>query len=640
MAFIYAFTYTIAVFFLLLLPAFCPAADMNLTLSHSMEGETAFVTVRNLSPAAVTVESVGLQLIRLPGPGRPAADSGLNASRSSEPQRPPSSEEAPVFEPASAASPVGRQLIHSGKEETYAFNLGRPSAPGSYPVLATVRYLNDGNVLSLKHAWLYHNGEAAPLNESCRAGDANIGGVEGEVALYSTRPGIWRLILPDELRAVSSSTLYDKKTFRVKNTLDAISASYPYFAFALELKDGKSHAALFAGTLSVGKGASPKAHGRGRMPSAALLGLTLAFLAVSFVFLSGKEGGPFGAALAKYSSRMFLLTGAYYLLKNAPSWLDASRAFVSWKPYAYFARIAAENLRGGNYEHFFTYFIDAYWAACLLLALPYLYYWDSGKAVEDDKYASLVSALIGPLRGRFALGQKARLGLLTVFVKLFFVPILVSWVINNTFHQRNLTADFSLELYALNVYLVALFIYIDTAVFCFGYLFEFGRLRNEIKSVEPTLLGWLVCLWCYPPFNAFSFGIFDHRLFDIARQYPLWVHALMTCLITLLWGVFAWASVALGFKASNLTNRGIVGMGGGIFSAGPYRFVRHPAYTAKLLIWYIQGIFFGQFFVGLLLGFTLIYLLRAWTEERHLSRDPDYAAYKKAVRKRFIPGVI
>lgn len=59
----------------------------------------------------------------------------------------------------------------------------------------------------------------------------------------------------------------------------------------------------------------------------------------------------------------------------------------------------------------------------------------------------------------------------------------------------------------------------------------------------------------------------------------------MTCIITCLWGIFAWASLSLGFKASNLTNRGIV-------TKGPYRWVRHPAYAAKLGIWLIQLVFF------------------------------------------------
>jgi protein-S-isoprenylcysteine O-methyltransferase Ste14 len=37
---------------------------------------------------------------------------------------------------------------------------------------------------------------------------------------------------------------------------------------------------------------------------------------------------------------------------------------------------------------------------------------------------------------------------------------------------------------------------------------------------------------------------------------------------------------------------------------------------------------------------SLIYYLRAVTEERHLMNDPDYQAYCRKVRYRFIPGLI
>ena len=40
-----------------------------------------------------------------------------------------------------------------------------------------------------------------------------------------------------------------------------------------------------------------------------------------------------------------------------------------------------------------------------------------------------------------------------------------------------------------------------------------------------------------------------------------------------------------------------------------------------------------------MLGWNFIYYVRARTEERHLSLDPNYRAYMKHVRWRFIPGV-
>lgn len=47
--------------------------------------------------------------------------------------------------------------------------------------------------------------------------------------------------------------------------------------------------------------------------------------------------------------------------------------------------------------------------------------------------------------------------------------------------------------------------------------------------------------------------------------------------------IYAWASWALGLKASNLTNRGIV-------TTGPYKYIRHPAYICKNTAWLIGGI--------------------------------------------------
>ena len=109
--------------------------------------------------------------------------------------------------------------------------------------------------------------------------------------------------------------------------------------------------------------------------------------------------------------------------------------------------------------------------------------------------------------------------------------------------------------------------------------------------------------------------------------------------------VFSWASIALGLKASNLTNRGIV-------MHGPYACVRHPAYAAKNLAWWLGAL---PMFIALtassnwkglaysviaVFGWTVIYALRALTEERHLLMGNNgYAQYMSRVRWRFVPGV-
>ena len=79
--------------------------------------------------------------------------------------------------------------------------------------------------------------------------------------------------------------------------------------------------------------------------------------------------------------------------------------------------------------------------------------------------------------------------------------------------------------------------------------------------------------------------------------------------------------------------------------------MRHPAYVAKNVSWWIGAtplllklastnpwglvpVFLGT------AAWSAIYVLRAFTEERHLGSDPDYQAYRSRVRWRFIPGLV
>jgi protein-S-isoprenylcysteine O-methyltransferase Ste14 len=115
--------------------------------------------------------------------------------------------------------------------------------------------------------------------------------------------------------------------------------------------------------------------------------------------------------------------------------------------------------------------------------------------------------------------------------------------------------------------------------------------------------------------------------------------------------IYVLASVALGTKASNLTNRGII-------KAFPYNIVRHPAYISKNVFWLCSVlvliimayenstssfmVFISQAFFILVAwaAVAAIYYFRALTEEQHLMRDPDYREYVNEVKYRFIPHII
>lgn len=242
-----------------------------------------------------------------------------------------------------------------------------------------------------------------------------------------------------------------------------------------------------------------------------------------------------------------------------------------------------------------------------------------------------------------SLTKEEKRAVLFNLVKLFFIPLMISFLIGNYagLKQNYQNVGSMQELFSIDGFntvlyplLFSLFLLVDTAFFAFGYLVEADVLKNKIRSVEPTVLGWAVALVCYPPFN----GVLGNYLNWYANDYASLSTSKGTFFMRLFslafMGIYASASVALGSKASNLTNRGIVGY-------GPYRIVRHPAYICKNIAWWITILpVISAAAVLSMSVWSAIYFMRAITEERHLSADPDYLAYCKKVKYRFIPGVV
>jgi len=237
------------------------------------------------------------------------------------------------------------------------------------------------------------------------------------------------------------------------------------------------------------------------------------------------------------------------------------------------------------------------------------------------------------------LHKEERLSIMFYLVKIFFLPIMFNFMFQNYNAMVGYFDAVPTQL-TMNTFnnfffpmLIPIMFFIDTLYFSFGYTFEAGFLRNKVRSVEPTIVGWMVALLCYPPYN------------DIVSYYVQWfpdnnvwfssdqVTMIMRIIIVILFGIYLWATLALGTKCSNLTNRGIV-------SGGPYRFVRHPAYISKNLVWWItiKPVMSFAAFAGMFI-WSILYFLRAITEERHLLQDPDYQVYVKKVKYRFIPFV-
>jgi protein-S-isoprenylcysteine O-methyltransferase Ste14 len=290
-------------------------------------------------------------------------------------------------------------------------------------------------------------------------------------------------------------------------------------------------------------------------------------------------------------------------------------------------------------------------------ALPYyLFYWTPSKGYSKGYIAIMVIGRAFRSIGTFLkhaptrdwrvlpkLSETERVAILFLLVKAFFLPLMLNFFFDN-YHSLisqahsvgSASAIFSIS--GFNTFLFPLLfsaiLYVDTAFFTFGYIFESGFLHNRVRSVEPTFLGWTVALICYPPFNGLLSGYTKWYANDYAYFHNNKITFAVRILILSLMGIYSFASVNLGTKASNLTNRGIVGW-------GAYAIVRHPAYVTKNAAWWITIIpVLSLPAVAAMSTWSFIYFLRAVTEERHLSRDPDYRAYCRKVRYRFIPGVI
>lgn len=260
-----------------------------------------------------------------------------------------------------------------------------------------------------------------------------------------------------------------------------------------------------------------------------------------------------------------------------------------------------------------------------------------------------------PLRA--GLSPAAKQAGLALLLKFFFAPLMINWCLNHAGDMANSVVQFfdgiedgqsGRALFDNSLFWACfqLILFVDTLLFTFGYIVEVPALGNRIRTVDPTFFGWFICLACYPPFNDFTGRFLEWQSNDFPHFENTAVHFAANIALLAALAIYSWASVALGFKASNLTNRGIV-------SRGPYSVVRHPAYAAKNFAWWIGAlpnlylVFAGgnvraaAYALLALCGWTAIYALRAITEERHLLlTDNGYAQYMVRVKWRFIPGLV
>jgi hypothetical protein len=253
----------------------------------------------------------------------------------------------------------------------------------------------------------------------------------------------------------------------------------------------------------------------------------------------------------------------------------------------------------------------------------------------DDVAVQLGDMLLR--RRAFALDAGLRNHLVGWLVKAFFLPLMTMFMAKDVVWFR--TVDWSTAFATFpNFYEHSqrLLYFCDVTIAVAGYLLTFRWAGTHMRSAEPTAIGWLVCLVCYPPFWPVFYDNFF--AYENGKSWMSWIwdstsylHIGWGSIIIVLTCIYLWATIAFGVRFSNLTHRGIL-------TNGPYRFTKHPAYIAKNISWWMISVPFlqsGGALDALRLSLLLlcvngIYYARAKTEERHLMRDPvyrDYAAW-------------
>jgi len=306
---------------------------------------------------------------------------------------------------------------------------------------------------------------------------------------------------------------------------------------------------------------------------------------------------------------------------------------------------------GANFNNFWEA-IKIFLPCLLILQIPYFLLVDKYSEQPGDAYWMI---------GRWVMRQSVDIDSLMIkqhflgwIVKAFFLPMMFVDYINllgaSGYHATNFISFFD---WAYNAVFT-----VDLMIVTVGYVCTLKLFDSHIRSTEPTMLGWCVAIICYPPFWG---SIYSNVLpYDTSLSWGPWIRqgdinpvtlfgvSLGTNWPTIIWGsailvcgyIYSWASLVFGLRFSNLTHRGIL-------TNGPYRFTKHPAYVFKNISWWLIAVPFVTH-AGLensvreclmLLTVNFIYFMRARTEERHLSHDPDYVAYALHMNRRsiFVP---
>ena len=290
------------------------------------------------------------------------------------------------------------------------------------------------------------------------------------------------------------------------------------------------------------------------------------------------------------------------------------------------------------------YWEDGYTFAmwCFRIGAPFLFALSIPYVLILDRYAKEPKDGAWAL-GAWLMGLDAPVAKQAIFnhlrswgVKAFFLAFMLA-IVPGGFANfvRGDTSRLWHDPVALSQWLITFMFVVDVAFATVGYILTVRPLDSHIRSANPFAVSWMAALICYPPFILMGDGgPLDYHPGTAEWTYWFQNHpvilAIIGAVLVILTAIYASATVAFGFRFSNLTHRGIL-------THGPYALSRHPAYLAKNLFWWLStvpilttGSWSDAARATVLMGVvSSVYYWRAKTEERHLALDPDYVEYSR-----------
>jgi protein-S-isoprenylcysteine O-methyltransferase Ste14 len=131
----------------------------------------------------------------------------------------------------------------------------------------------------------------------------------------------------------------------------------------------------------------------------------------------------------------------------------------------------------------------------------------------------------------------------------------------------------------------------------------------------------------------------DRGRFHWSDGVPAWLRAVGLLAFVLGWVPVIWAMRVNRFFSSAVRIQSERGQH--VISDGPYRFVRHPGYTAALVVIVVNGVALGSWLAAAICWAGVpILLWRTRKEDRMLRAElPGYAEYAARVKWRLLPGI-